>query len=170
MRAAIALLFAILPWSVSAQAEQDQNLPQAISKLRACVQTNAPSAQASGVHNTDDVSDFFFRKCGPSTSEFDTAKGVPPGIFRRTLLDEWRIFVEARAASMDSRSVASSMTCEWHVKERPKLDVKILSGLLGKDPAEIEEMVAWLDRYCPANPTENIVSATRKFLREKDSR
>jgi hypothetical protein len=80
------------------------------------------------------------------------------------------IFTVVCGASMASSGAASSMTCESHVKDRPKLDVKVLAGLLGKDPAEIDEMMAWLDRYCPENPTENVTSAIRKFLREKGPR
>ena len=95
MRTAIALLLATLSWSASAQTAQDQNLQQVISALRTCVQTNAPSAQTAGVQDTEDVFDFFFKKCGPALSDLDPAKvgAIPPGIFRRAVGEEWRAFV-----------------------------------------------------------------------------
>ncbi|MCP4615895.1 MAG: hypothetical protein GY844_05620 [Bradyrhizobium sp.] len=80
-------------------------------------------------------------------------------------------FAVVCGASIATGEVANSMSCEVHVKNRPTLDVKVLSLFLGKDnPAEIEEMIAWLDRYCPENPAENVTSAIRKFVREKRSR
>ena len=68
------------------------------------------------------------------------------------------------------RARSDYTTCESHVMSRPKLDAKAIGGLLGRSPAEIEEMFAWLDRYCPDNPKEHIVSAMRKFHTEKDAR
>jgi hypothetical protein len=92
MRAAIALLLAVLSWSASAQTAKDQNLQQVISKLRACVQTNAHSAQMAVLQDTDDILDFFFKECGPPLSDLDPAKvgAIPPGIFRRAVGEEWR--------------------------------------------------------------------------------
>jgi len=94
-RTAIALFLATLTLSASAQTPQDQNLQQVISKLRACVQTNAPSAQAAGVQDTDDVSDFFLGICGPPLSDLDPAQvgAVPPGIFRRAVAEQWHAFI-----------------------------------------------------------------------------
>jgi hypothetical protein len=97
MRVAIALLLVMLCWSAEAQTAQDQNLQQVISKLRACVQTNASSARMAGLKDTDDTFDFFFEKCGPPVSELDPTRvgAIPPGIFRRAVGEEWRAFTGA---------------------------------------------------------------------------
>ncbi|MBR1214901.1 hypothetical protein [Bradyrhizobium sp. JYMT SZCCT0180] len=73
-------------------------------------------------------------------------------------------------ASMTDRALSDYTTCESHLMSRAKLDVKVIGGFLGRRPAEIEEMFVWLDRYCPDNPKENIVSAMRKFQSEKGAR
>jgi hypothetical protein len=95
MRTAVALLLATLSCSASAQTAQDQNLQQVISKLRTCVQTNAPSAQMTGVQETEDIFNFFLKKCGPPPSDLEPAKigAIPPGIFRRAVGEERRAFV-----------------------------------------------------------------------------
>ena len=46
LRTAITLLLATVPWSVSAQTAQNENLKEVISNRRACVRTYAPAAQA----------------------------------------------------------------------------------------------------------------------------
>jgi hypothetical protein len=94
MRAALALVLAAFSLSASAQTAQDQNLQQVISKLRACVQTHASSARMAGMKDTDDIFDFFFKKCGPPVSDLDPARvgAIPPGTFRRAIGEEWRAF------------------------------------------------------------------------------
>jgi hypothetical protein len=112
-RTAITLLLATEPWSVSAQtAAQDQNLLQLLSKLKICVRANAPDAQAAGMKNTGDATDFFIKTCMPpivllgdagvapprpgmlSQSDFANMGGMPPGILRRVVGEEWASFVE----------------------------------------------------------------------------
>jgi hypothetical protein len=96
MRAlASALLLAVVAASAAARAEQDQSLGQVISRLRACVQTNAPSARAIGMQTTADASNFFLGVCGPPPNDLGQIGAVPPGIFRRVVGEEWRAFVDA---------------------------------------------------------------------------
>jgi hypothetical protein len=63
-------------------------------------------------------------------------------------------------------SRADLATCASYLKDRPGLDVKLLSTLLGKEPGQIEEMFVWLDGYCPENSSDSLVAAMRKFLAE----
>jgi hypothetical protein len=63
-----------------------------------------------------------------------------------------------------TNGLGDSPTCEWHLKDRSGLDVKTLSALFSQVP--VEEMMVWLDRYCPENPKEPLVAAMRKFLVE----
>ena len=96
MRAlASALFLAIVAGSAAARAEQDQNLAQVISRLRACVHTNAPMAQAGGMQATAETSDFFLGVCGPPPGDLAQIGAVPPGIFRRVVGEKWHAFVEA---------------------------------------------------------------------------
>jgi hypothetical protein len=39
-----------------------------------CVQTHASSACMAGMKDTDDIFDFFFKKCGPPVSDLDPAR------------------------------------------------------------------------------------------------
>jgi hypothetical protein len=111
LRTAITLLLAIVPWSVSAQTTaQNENLLKVITKLKACVQTYTPAAQAAGVQTTGDAINFFMKTCTPpigvlgsaaptgpgmlSQSDFDNIGAIPPGIFRRAVKDEWATFIE----------------------------------------------------------------------------
>ena len=96
LRAAITLLLATVSWSVLAQTAQDENLRQVVSRLRSCVRTNAPSAQAAGVQNTSDAVNFLIKTCSPPLSELDPTNigAVPPGMFRRAIGEEWSAFVE----------------------------------------------------------------------------
>jgi hypothetical protein len=111
LRTVIALLLATVPWSVLAQTAQDENLKEVISKLRACVRTYAPAAQAAGMQNTSDAINFFIETCTPpltvsalinpgaaprprpgmlSLSDYANVGAVPPpGIFRRVIGEEW---------------------------------------------------------------------------------
>lgn len=89
---------------------------------------------------------------------------------RRTCIRAVVFLAAICAGSMVDRALSDYTTCESHLMSRPKLDAKVVGGFLGRSPAEIEEMFVWLDRYCPDNPKENIVSAMRKFQREKDAR
>ena len=73
-------------------------------------------------------------------------------------------------ASMTTNGFADLATCESYSKEGPKLDAKIISGLLGKEPSEVEEMMAWLDSYCQENPKDTLVAPVRKFLTERKQR
>lgn len=113
LRTAITLLLATVPWSVSAQtAAQNENLLQLLSKLKSCVRANAPAAQAAGMKNTSDATDFFIKTCIPpivfpgdsaaapprpgmlSQSDFANMGATPPGILRRVVGEEWASFVE----------------------------------------------------------------------------
>jgi len=64
----------------------------------------------------------------------------------------------------------NSTTCEWHLKNRPKLDGKIVGLFLGQEPKEIEEMYLWLDRYCLDHPKDHLAGAMRKFFTESKLR
>jgi hypothetical protein len=116
LRVAITLLFATLPWSVSAQtAAQNDNLLQLLSKLKTCVRTYAPAAQAAGVQKASDAINFLIETCTPplsvgaltnpgaappprrgvlSQNDFANVGAMPPGIFRRVIGEEWDSFVE----------------------------------------------------------------------------
>ena len=115
MRPVITLLLATVPWSVFAQTAQDENLKEVISKLRACVRTYAPAAQAAGIQNMGDAINFFIETCtvpltvsalinpgavpAPrpgmlSLSDYANVGAVPPGTFRRVIGEEWAAFVE----------------------------------------------------------------------------
>lgn len=116
MRIVVTLLLATVPWSVSAQTAQNENLKEVISKLRACVRTYAPAVQAVGMQKTSDAINFFIETCTPplsvidltnagaapppprpgmlSPSDFANVGAVPPGIFRRAIGEEWAAFVE----------------------------------------------------------------------------
>jgi hypothetical protein len=72
--------------------------------------------------------------------------------------------------SVTANGLADPNTCEWYSKERPRLDSKILSILLGQEPREAEEMMLWLDRYCQDNPKDSLVGAMRKFSKERSLR
>ena len=117
LRTAITLLLATAPWSVSAQtAAQTENLLQVISKLKTCVRTYAPAAQAAGVQKPSDAINFFIKTCippvsvlgnadaasaGPGTlslSDLANVGAMPPGIFRRVIGEEWASLVEETRA------------------------------------------------------------------------
>jgi len=109
------LLLATMSLPVSAQTTQDEKLAQVLSKLRACVRTNAPAAQQAGIKTIGEAAEFFQKKCfpplvfslgqntdaGQNTSpgqitELDL-KGVgamPPGIYRRVVSEEWTAAIE----------------------------------------------------------------------------
>jgi hypothetical protein len=104
------LLLAILPGAGGAQTAQNEKLQQAISKLRSCVRTYAPAAQAAGMLNSGDAVNFFLKTCitlppgfadagaalpgALSSSDLADVGAVPPGIFRRVAGEEWASFVE----------------------------------------------------------------------------
>jgi hypothetical protein len=104
------LLLAVLPGSASAQTAPNEKLQQVISKLRSCVRTYAPAAQAAGMQNTGDAINFFLKICinlppgfadagaalpgALSSSDLADVGAVPPGIFRRVAGEEWGSFVE----------------------------------------------------------------------------
>jgi hypothetical protein len=113
LKPAITLLLATLPWSVSAQtAVQNENLLQLLSKLRTCVRANAPTAQAAGMKNTSEATNFVIKTCTPgsiflgdastalagpgtlSLNDFANVGPMPPGILRRVAREEWVSFVE----------------------------------------------------------------------------
>jgi hypothetical protein len=112
MRTAITLLLATVPWSVSAQTAQDENLKEVISKLRACVRIYAPAAQTAEMQSTSDAINFFIKTCTPpvsflgnagaapagpgmlSLSDFANVGAIPPGVLRRVIDKEWATFVE----------------------------------------------------------------------------
>ena len=113
LRTAITLLLATVPWSASAQtAAQNENLLQVTSKLKTCVRTYAPAAQAAGVQKTGDAINFFIKTCTPpvgvfanagaapagpgmlSLSDLANVGAMPPGMFRRVIGEEWASFVE----------------------------------------------------------------------------
>ncbi len=77
------------------------------------------------------------------------------------------LFTLACATLTAMNGVADLGTCKSYLKARPGPDGKIVSGLLGQEPRETEEVMAWLDRYCADNPKDLLVSAMRKFLAEK---
>ena len=98
---------------MSAQtAAQNENLLQVISKLKTCVRTYAPAAQAAGVQKTSDAINFFIKTCTPpvgvlanagaapagpvmlSLSDLANVGAMPPGIVRRVIGEEWASFVE----------------------------------------------------------------------------
>ena len=95
LRVAIALLLVTVPLSASAQTTQSENLGQVISRLRTCVRTYAPAAQAAGVQMTGDAFKFFTDKCDPPLSDLAPTDvgAVPPGIFRLAISEEWVAFV-----------------------------------------------------------------------------
>jgi hypothetical protein len=118
LRTLIALLFVTVPWSVSGDTAQDENLKAVISKLKACVRTYTPAAEAAAMANADAVH-FFIETCTPpltvsalinpgavpsprpgmlSQSDFADLGPVPPGIFRRVISEEWAAFVEETRA------------------------------------------------------------------------
>lgn len=96
LRIAITLLLAIPPWSAPAQTGQNERLAEVIAKLRACVRTRAPDAQASAVKGMGGSVSYFIRVCSPPITDLDPAKvdAVPPGIFRVTIAEEWKIITE----------------------------------------------------------------------------
>ena len=119
LRIVIALLLAIAPWSASAQSAQNENLKEVISKLRACVRTYAPAAQAAGMQTTSDAINFFIETCTPpltvsalndpgaaprprpgalSLTDYANVGALPPGMFRRVIGEEWAAFVEETRA------------------------------------------------------------------------
>jgi hypothetical protein len=103
------LLLAALPGSASAQTAPNEKFQQVISKLRSCVRTYAPAAQAAGMQ-TGDAINFFLKICinlppgfadagaalpgTLSSSDLADVGAVPPGIFRRVAGEEWGNFVE----------------------------------------------------------------------------
>jgi hypothetical protein len=105
----VILLFAALPGSARAQTAPNEKLEQVISKLRSCVRTYAPAAQAAGVQNTGDATNFFLKTCitlppgfagagvplpgALSSDDLADVGAVPPGIFRRVTGEEWTNFV-----------------------------------------------------------------------------
>jgi hypothetical protein len=98
LRIVIALLLVTVPWSVSAQTTQSENLRQVISRLRTCVRTYAPAAQAAGLQMTGDAFKFFTDKCGPPLSDLAPTNvgAVPPGILRRAISEEWTDFASEK--------------------------------------------------------------------------
>lgn len=117
LRTAITLLLATVPWSVSAQTTaQTENLLQVIFKLKTCVRTHAPVAQAAGVQKPSDAINFFIKTCIPpasvlgnadaasaepgtlSLSDLNNVGAMPPGVFRRIIGEEWASLVEETRA------------------------------------------------------------------------
>ena len=100
MRTAIALVLAMVPCSVSAQAPQNEQLRQVISNLKACVRTHAPEAQSVGVAKTDDPINYFIRVCSPPIADLDPARvgAIPPGIFRVAIREEWNAITQGTPA------------------------------------------------------------------------
>jgi hypothetical protein len=108
----VIFLLAALPGSAGAQTVPNEKLQQVISKLRSCVRTHAPAAQAAGVRNSGDASNFFLKICitlppgfadagealpgALSSSDLADVGAVPPGIFRRVVGEEWTSFVEQK--------------------------------------------------------------------------
>jgi hypothetical protein len=106
----VMLLLAALPGSAGAQTAPNEKLQQVISKLRSCVRTHAPAAQAAGMRNSSDAINFFLKVCislppgfadagealpgALSSSDLADVGAVPPGIFRRVAGEEWASFVE----------------------------------------------------------------------------
>jgi hypothetical protein len=79
LRTAITLLLATVPWWVSAQtAAQNGNLLQLLSKLKTCVRANAPAAQAAGMKNANDATNFLLKTCVPPTMFLGDADAAPP--------------------------------------------------------------------------------------------
>jgi hypothetical protein len=110
MRIAIALLLATVPWSVSAQTGKDEKLNEVIAKLRACVRTYAPAAQAAGTQSTRNAINFLMEACLPplrvsdltnpgtipspppgalSLSDLANVGAIYPGLFRHVISEEW---------------------------------------------------------------------------------
>jgi hypothetical protein len=60
----------------------------------------------AGLKDTDDIFDFFFKKCGPPVSDLEPARvgAIPPGTFRRAIGEEWRAFTGV--AKMGARNPA----------------------------------------------------------------
>jgi hypothetical protein len=104
------LLLAALPGSAGAQTAPNEKLVEVISKLRSCVRTYAPAAQAAGMRNSGDAINFFLKTCitlppgfadagealpgALPSSDLADVGAVPPGIFRRVAGEEWASFVE----------------------------------------------------------------------------
>ena len=119
LRTAIAILLATMSWSVSAQTAQNEKLNEVISKLRACVRTYAPAAQAAGTQNTRDATNFLIETCLPpfrmsdllnpgaassprsgalSPSDLANVGAIAPGLFRHVIGEELsEIFDQTRA-------------------------------------------------------------------------
>jgi hypothetical protein len=76
------LLLAALPGSAGVQTAPNEKLQQVISKLRSCVRTYAPAAQAT--RNSGDAINFFLKICITLPPGFADAGGCPP----------WRAFVK----------------------------------------------------------------------------
>jgi hypothetical protein len=109
----VILLLSALPGLAGAQTAPEK-LQLVISKLRSCVRTYAPAAQAAGVRNGGDAINFFLKICitlppgfaddgaalpgALSSSDLADVGAVPPGIFRRVAGEEWGNFVEQTRA------------------------------------------------------------------------
>jgi len=97
LKAAIALLFAFVAPSASAQTEQNEQLGQVISNLKSCVRTHAAQAQTAGVR-TSGAADYFGRMCVPS-ADVGKLGAIPPGLFRTTINAEWDAFIKETGAA-----------------------------------------------------------------------
>jgi hypothetical protein len=113
MKTLVTLVLATVSCSASAQpAVHDDQLRQLIAKLKHCVQTYAPAAQAAGIEKTGEIVDFFIKTCSPSLDlpasattrpgalslrDFDIIGGMPPGVLRRAVSDEWATFTHQHA-------------------------------------------------------------------------
>jgi len=102
---AAALLLAAAP-SFGQQADDDQALQQQLSRLRACVRSNAAEVYALGIRATHDAEKMLLSRCNPLNELFASIKfselnervtsnlrPVPPGIFRITAREEWAAFL-----------------------------------------------------------------------------
>jgi hypothetical protein len=100
IRITAALLFATVLYPSSGRADDSEDrLGAVISDLRACVRSNAEAARSTGVKSASDAVDFFRRVCDQVI--FDGLRkandvAVPPGRFRKVLLEEWTAAIEPK--------------------------------------------------------------------------
>lgn len=97
MKTALVSLFVMLPLAASAQAEE-----ASVSRLRSCIRAHAADAQAAGVRTPGEAENYFIRQCIPLFGLFLNSNNLPtrddgplpPGIYRTTIEEEWRAFLE----------------------------------------------------------------------------
>jgi hypothetical protein len=118
VKIAVALLLATVPWSASAETDQNEKRDEVIAKLRACVRMYAPAAQVARTQNNRDPVEFLIETCSPPLRVTDLAHpkaasgsqpgailpsdlagvgAIPPGLFRHIVGEEWTIFRDQKS-------------------------------------------------------------------------